>query len=269
MAGQLSATRPSIRQRAGRALPGVARLWRTARDHAARTRERASLSAIGRSVIDERLTYLGPTGLLTLERCARQARLERVPGDFIEAGVALGGSAVALVAAMDGDRRFHGFDVFGMIPPPSDADPPEVHERYRTISEGRSTGIRGDTYYGYVDDLYDRVVATFERYGQPVDGQRVSLHAGLFEDTLHPQRPVALAHVDCDWHDPVKLCLERIWPALSPGGAMVFDDYNTYGGCATAVDAFLASQPTAQLVQADPTAVVRKPLAVEAHGGGA
>jgi asparagine synthase (glutamine-hydrolysing) len=269
MAGQLSATRPTIRQRAGRALPGAARLWRSARNRAVRGRERASLSATSRGVIDERLTYLGPTGLLTLERCAHRARRERVPGDFIEAGVALGGSAVVLTAAMDGDRCFHGFDVFGMIPPPSDADPPEVHERYRTISEGRSSGIRGDQYYGYADDLYERVVATFARYGQAVDGRRVSLHRGLFQDTLHPQRPVALAHVDCDWHDPVRLCLERIWPALSPGGVMVFDDYNTYGGCATAVDAFLVSQPAAELVQTDPTAVVRKAPVPEAHGGAA
>ena len=49
---------------------------------------------------------------------------------------------------------------------------------------------------------------------------------------------------------------------------MVFDDYNTYGGCATAVDAFLASQPSAQLVQTHPTAVVRKAPAGAAHGGG-
>jgi asparagine synthase (glutamine-hydrolysing) len=269
MARQLSATRPTIRRRAGQALPGAVRLWLAARKRAARARERAALSRTGRRVIGERLTYLGPTGLLTLERCARRVRRERVPGDFIEAGVALGGSAVVLAAAMDGDRRFGGFDVFGMIPPPSAEDPPEVHERYRTISEGRSAGIRGDTYYGYVGDLYERVVATFERYGQPVDGDRVSLHRGLFEDTLHPQRTVALAHVDCDWHDPVALCLERIWPALSPGGVMVFDDYNTYGGCATAVDAFLASQSAAQLVQTDPTAVVRKAAAAAASGGGA
>jgi asparagine synthase (glutamine-hydrolysing) len=269
MAGQLSATRPTISQRACRALPGAARLWRSGRDRFARARERAALSSAGRSVIDERLTYLGPTGLLTLERCARDVIRDRVPGDFLEAGVALGGSAVVLAGAMDGDRRFDGFDVFGMIPPPSEDDPPEVHERYQTISEGRSAGIRGDTYYGYIDDLYERVVTTFQRYGQPVDGERVSLHRGLFEDTLHPQRPVALAHVDCDWHEPVKLCLERIWPALSPGGVIVFDDYNTYGGCATAVDTFLAAQPAAELVQVDPTAVVRKAAARAAKGASA
>ena len=40
----------------------------------------------------------------------------------------------------------------------------------------------------------------------------MSLHKGLFEDTwpmvatkIHQ---IALAHVDCDWYDPVKYCLE-------------------------------------------------------------
>jgi O-methyltransferase len=208
--------------------------------------------------MDERLTYLGAAELRTLERCARAVRRGDVPGDFLETGVALGGSGVMLASQMDAEREFHGFDVFGMIPPPSDHDPPAVHARYRTIAEGHSAGIGGDTYYGYVSDLYQRVVDTFERYGQTVDGRRVQLHPGLFADTLHHQRPISLAHIDCDWFEPVKLCLERIWPLLSPGGFVILDDYTTYGGCTTAVDAFLADRSDATMVQASPTAVLRK-----------
>jgi O-methyltransferase len=145
-----------------------------------------------------------------------------------------------------------------MIPPPGDADPPAVHERYRTIAEGRSEGIGGDTYYGYLDDLYDRVVTAFSRYGLRVDGERIALHRGLFEDTLWPSSAIALAHVDCDWYEPVKLCIERIWPQLSSGGLMVFDDYNDYGGCTKAVDEFAASEPSATLRNTAPTAVLVK-----------
>jgi O-methyltransferase len=221
-------------------------------------RERRHLSRVSRRVMDERLTYLEAPNLRTLERCARSVRCDRVPGDFVETGVALGGSGVMLASRMGAGREFHGFDVFGMIPPPSDQDPPEVHERYRTIAEGRSPGIGGDIYYGYVSDLYDRVVETFARYGQPVDGHRVHLHPGLFEDTLHPERPIALAHIDCDWFDPVKLCLERIWPLVSPGGLVILDDYAFYGGCTAAVDAFLADRSDATMVQRTPTGVIRK-----------
>jgi asparagine synthase (glutamine-hydrolysing) len=207
-------------------------------------------------VREEHLTYLDPAKLELLERCIGDVR--RVRGDFLEMGVALGGSAIVIAGLMDRRRHFHGYDVFGMIPPPGEQDPPAVHERYRTIAEGRSEGIDGETYYGYLDDLYDRVVAAFARHGMAVDGKRIALHRGLFADTLHPTEPVAFAHVDCDWYEPVKICIERVWPQLSPGGLMVFDDYNDWGGCTKAVDEFIAAEPTATLSTTEPTAVVRK-----------
>jgi hypothetical protein len=83
-------------------------------------------------------------------------------------------------------------------------------------------------------------------------GDRILLHEGLFEDMLHPRRPVALAHVDSDWHDPVATCLERIAPHLSPGGFIVlddYDDYDDYGGCRDATDAFLARRPGFELAR--------------------
>ena len=127
-----------------------------------------------------------------------------------------------------------------MIPPPtSEKDDEKSRTRYETIRTGQSQGIGGDPYYGYVDNLYDRVVENFGRFGQPVDGRRVSLCKGYFEDTLHPQTDIAFAHIDCDWYDPVKLCLERIVPRLSAGAYVVLDDYNDYGGCRRAVDEFL------------------------------
>jgi O-methyltransferase len=211
---------------------------------------------LARRVRDEHLTYLGPEKLELLETCIAEVR--HVPGDFLEMGVALGGSAILIAERMGRRRHFHGYDVFGMIPPPGEQDPPAVHERYRTIAEGRSEGIDGETYYGYLDDLYDRVVAAFGHYGMSVDGERIALHKGLFEDTLHPAGPIAFAHVDCDWYEPVKLCIERVWPRLSPGGLIVFDDYNDWGGCTKAVDEFIAAEPTATLRTTEPTAVLAK-----------
>jgi O-methyltransferase len=214
------------------------------------------ISEIAQEVRDEHLTYLDPPKLELLEDCVHEVR--RVRGDFLEMGVALGGSAIVLADGMGRRRHFHGYDVFAMIPPPGKDDPPAVHERYRTIAEGRSEGIGGETYYGYLDDLYDRVVAAFGRHGMAVDGDRISLHRGLFDETLHPAAAVAFAHVDCDWYEPVKLCIERVWPMLSPGGIMLFDDYNDYGGCTKAVDEFAASEAGATLKTTKPSAVLVK-----------
>jgi asparagine synthase (glutamine-hydrolysing) len=200
----------------------------------------ARTSKTARRVRDENLTYLMAEQLQGIEACLRDVLRRDVEGDFLEAGLALGGSGIVIAGHLRDGRAFHGFDVFGMIPPPTENDPPEVHERYATIRSGASEGIGGDTYYGYRDDLYEQVRASFERFGVPVDGQRVVLHRGLFEDTLRPDRPVAFAHLDCDWYDPVALCLQRIHPHLSPGGYVVIDDYYAYGGARRATDEFLA-----------------------------
>jgi asparagine synthase (glutamine-hydrolysing) len=176
-----------------------------------------------------------------------------IPGDFLETGVALGGSAIVIAGRLSGDRCFHGYDVFGMIPPPSESDPPEVHDRYAVIAAGESEGIDGGSYYGYRDRLYDEVVAAFAAHGVTVDGERVQLHRGLFEDTLRPHGPVAFAHVDCDWHDPVALSLARIHPRLASGGWLVVDDYYAYGGAAKAVDEFREAHPELVAVDAGGT----------------
>jgi hypothetical protein len=62
-------------------------------------------------------------------------------------------------------RRLQIYDVFGMIPPPTDQDTEDVHERYKTISEGKSTGIGGDKYYGYEENLYEIVLSNFRDFG--------------------------------------------------------------------------------------------------------
>jgi O-methyltransferase len=203
-------------------------------------RSRRRLSPTARRVTRERLTYLSAEKLANLEWCAREVQRRDVRGDVIEAGVALGGSAIALADELTPERAFDGYDVFDTIPPPSERDAADAHDRYEVIASGGSTGIDGDPYYGYVDDLYDRVVASFRAHGvEP--GERVRLHRGLFEDTLHPDGPLALVHIDSDWYDPVRLCLERTYPHLSPGAFVILDDYHDYEGCRAATDEFLAA----------------------------
>ena len=82
--------------------------------------------------------------------------------------------------------------------------------------------------------------ANLRQFGLDPDGGNIRCVPGLFEDTLYPAGPVALAHIDCDWYDSVRVCIERIVPRLAPGGIMIFDDYSSYSGCRRAVDEWLA-----------------------------
>jgi O-methyltransferase len=207
----------------------------------ANLRAQRALNPTAKVVRQRRLTYLTPRRLLDLQSCMATINAEGVAGDVLECGVALGGSSILLATLKGPERTFHGYDVFGLIPPPGPHDPPEAHERHAVITAGASTGLGGDVYYGYQDDLLARVTGAFATFGIDVTpAGDVQLHRGLFEDALAVEGPVAFAHVDSDWFDPVDTCLRRIGPHLQPGGLIVLDDYHDYGGARDAADAYLA-----------------------------
>ncbi len=198
------------------------------------------LAGVARRVRADGLTYLSSAKLDKLGHALRRVEEESIPGVVIEAGCALGGSAILLASAKARSRPLRVYDVFGMIPPPGAKDDQDVHDRYQVIASGKSRGLKGQRYYGYETDLFQRVRRSFERYGfAPPEAHGIEMHAGLVQDTLVVDEPVSLAHIDVDWYDPVMTCLERIAPRLSPGGAIVLDDYFDWSGCRKATDDFL------------------------------
>lgn len=190
----------------------------------------------------EQLTYLTSRDLLNLYQVAKEVEEAQVAGLFIEAGCALGGSAIALGKAKKAERTFRLYDAFGMIPPPSDKDDADVHARYEEIKSGKSKGIGGDTYYGYTENLQDVVADNLTKHGLAPQNNNIKLIKGYFEDTLYITEPVALAHIDCDWYASVMSCLLQIEPHLSPGGKLLFDDYYDWSGCRNAVDEYFSDK---------------------------
>jgi asparagine synthase (glutamine-hydrolysing) len=202
---------------------------------------RAALGAppVARQVRQDGLTLLSLSALSDLWAVASDMDEREVPGSVIEAGCARGGSAIVLASAKSAGRPLALYDTFGLIPPPSSVDGEGVEARYAAIVEGRAAGVGDRPYYGYVPNLEAEVLASFSEYA--LDENMVTTYKGRYEDTLRPDGAVSLAHIDCDWYESVKVCLDRIAPALSPGGVMVIDDYETWEGCAVAVDEFLAT----------------------------
>lgn len=226
-----------------------------------RKSQMAMLPQDARSVLRDRLTYLSPAKISRLTRAGGRCRRSPGPGRHPRIGVALGGSSVLLARHASPERQFHGFDVFGLIPPPSSAkDDAKSKERYQVISSGQSIGIGGDGYYGYRDDLYESVSGTLARYGRPVDGRSVFLHKGLFAETWprYARPQVAFAHIDCDWYDPVEFCLNAVLTRLAPGGIIALDDYHDYGGCRAATDEFLGAHPGVFAVDNGPNLILRR-----------
>ena len=209
---------------------------RTARAERDTRRAGDDVESVIKRVRGERLTFLTIAALRDLALAAQDVEANHLPGLIIEAGTALGGSAIVLAAAKGTERPMKVYDVFGMIPEPGERDGEDVHERYRTIAAGEAKGFAGDTYYGYHDNLYDEVVWSFTQLGMEPAAHHVELVKGRFEDTIDLDEPVALAHLDGDWYASTMTCLERIAPLLVSGGRIVVDDYAQWSGCRQAVD---------------------------------
>jgi hypothetical protein len=209
------------------------RLRRLARRH-------PEISRCVEAVRARHLTYLSADALWDLALGVREVEAGGIAGALVEAGCALGGSAVVLARCKNTLRELLVFDVFGRIPPPSEKDGTDVWKRYEVIEAGTSTGIDGDPYYGYEEDLLGRVRGTFAEFGLPVESERIRLIQGLYSETLRLDGPVALAHIDCDWYESVLDCLREIEPRLVVSGRLVIDDYYKWSGCRRAVDEYFA-----------------------------
>lgn len=186
-----------------------------------------------------RLTYLTNKKLSSIANTCRSIEESNVSGIFLEAGCALGGSAILIASLKHPERPFYIYDVFGMIPPPTEQDTQDVHDRYKTIVEGNSKGIGKDKYYGYEEDLYEVVQSNLQSFGINVKEQSISMVKGLLQDTMSIDQSVAFAHIDVDWYEPVMTCLKRIFPNLVVGGSIILDDYHDWGGCRKAADEYL------------------------------
>ena len=183
----------------------------------------------------EGLTYCSVPALQLL--ASEAAKADKAPAEamFLEVGCARGGSSIVISKSKSPMRRLEIYDVFGRIPAPTEQDFADSHQRYQVISEGQAKGLGGGTYYGYEQDLLTQVKRSFELHGVPPAGNSIVFVEGDVRKTLDPIDPIAFAHIDCDWYEPVRFSLTKIIDRLIPGGAIIIDDYYCYKGCTAAV----------------------------------
>jgi hypothetical protein len=205
------------------------------------------------------LTYCGRPGKLEFVHDAvKTVEANRVPGIFVEAGVAMGGSAIVIAKTKGRERELRLYDVFEMLPPPAENDDPRSHEVYRNFIAGSVSGPLDRNYVKHSGDLLAFTRENMRRTGVDPEAENIRFVKGLYEQTLNVDEPVAFAHIDCDWYDSVKLCIERLADRMSPGGIMLFDDYNSFQGCRKAVDEWLPKDARFRVVHSGWTVAVQR-----------
>lgn len=58
------------------------------------------------------------------------------------------------------------------------------------------------------------------------------INSNILESVEMVDFPVSFVHIDVDTYEAAKATTEKVWPLLSNGGTILFDDY---GFCQTAI----------------------------------
>lgn len=189
-----------------------------------------------------RYNRVSPYTVVDIERCwtiwQALSQSLNVDGDVMEAGVFQGGTAKLIREAI-GDRRdkkLYLFDSFEGMEAVSQVDRHKQGDFADTSLEGVRAVVGTED---FIDYRKGWVPQTF---------------AGL-ED-----RKFCFAHIDLDLYQGIIDCLEFVYPRLSPGGSIVFDDYGfaSCPGARRAVDEFFADKRERPLALKTAQALVTK-----------
>jgi len=185
-------------------------------------------------------TMTRPTRAIALWKLCKQILQSNIPGDFVECGVWMGGSAGLMAVALKRFenhelRMLHLFDSFEGLPAPSDKDGKKAAGYWTNSANSELlTSQRCVASTATVCSLLH------ERLG--FSEKRVFIHKGWFQDTLpclgtQPQC-IAVLRLDGDWYESTKICLEHLYARVSRGGVILLDDYYCWEGCRKATDEF-------------------------------
>jgi hypothetical protein len=194
----------------------------------------------------KRYTLLSYARLSALYEIGSWLERRRMRGSFVECGVCNGGSAAVLasVARRNRERHIWLFDSWEGMPEP-------------TAEDVACTGKRGTKGMARGSERTARELL-FGRLG--LDRTTVQLVQGWFDKTIPNALPaigeIALLHLDCDWYESVRFCLETLYDRVVDGGFIVVDDYGHWKGCQKAVDEFRKRRGiTGDLIRVDYTGV--------------
>ena len=158
--------------------------------------------------------------------------IDGVEGDIVECGVASGKSLFAQAVFLERNqphRTIYGFDSFEGLPEISAEDDPDEYPEAK--------------YKGKFANSMESVIARLVSSGIPEEyvDQKIRLVKGWLEDTLPGfDQPIALLHIDVDLYQSYLDVLENLYPKVSPGGIVAFDEYHDplWVGASTAIHEF-------------------------------
>jgi len=177
-------------------------------------------------------TMLSNERLQALLEGAKKICVADIEGNFVECGVAAGGSSALLAWVIKKysvrPRVVYSFDTFEGMPPPDEKD---THAGIPAHKTGWGEGTCAAPLESL--QLAARSLGVAELI-RPVKG--------LFQETLPVTKdeigPIGLLHLDGDWYDSTRAILDNLYEQTAPGAYLQVDDYGYWEGCRKAIDEF-------------------------------
>ncbi len=179
-------------------------------------------------------TMLSEARLYSLFSLAKRVCTENIPGNFIECGVAAGGSTALMAAVIKRYTRqprwLYAFDSFEGMPTPTERD--------------MCNGIPADATGWGTGTCAAPEASVREICSKLGVSDIVRTVKGDFRDTLPALRDtvgtIALLHMDGDWYESTKAILHNLYDRVVNDGFIQVDDYGHWEGCRQAIHEFEA-----------------------------
>lgn len=165
-----------------------------------------------------------------------------IPGDFAECGVFRGGSSMALALTLlkmqDTSRKLYLYDTYAGMPKPTEKDK-DIHRDYKLAFKTWEKGLK-DGYnewrYAPLEEAKKNMFST----GYPQEN--MIFVKGKVEDTIPGTIPskIAILMLDTDFYESTYHELKHLFPILSKGGILIFDDYGSWTGEKEAADRYFS-----------------------------
>jgi hypothetical protein len=176
----------------------------------------------------------------------------KIQGDFVEFGVAKGGSAMLMALTLKSlgveDRDIYLYDLFGERPKYSEWDVEiqsgkSVRDFYDLVDQGDKEATKNWEFYNAKE-----VLGNLRSTGYNMN--RIHFIEGDVCDTLNAfsHKKVALMRLDTDFYDSTKHELHTLYPKLVDRGVVIIDDYGHWHGARKATEEFLISLPIKPLL---------------------
>lgn len=154
-----------------------------------------------------------------------------LPGAIVECGVYKGASLSRFAGFRnllenDHSRKIYGLDAFGEFPRSgvtSEADQVFI-EKFEAAGGG---GISEE-------DLNEALSAKGFSNFELLKGDVFQTIPELI--SWEPHLRIAMLHLDMDVYEPTRFAIDQFLPHMTPGGLIVFDDYNSVEGATRAAD---------------------------------